>query len=138
VAWNRQVGSASGTLTLALGSKTTNVVVAAQTGWQVLYLPVTYLNCWPDNFMQNDMTLYIDWARTSGDLLIDDVMLVPMSAFRGQWYMPIGGATPYVKGDKFTWSDSISSDSIIQYWLAHAFSMYLPHNAAGAETWADP
>lgn len=138
VAYNRQVGSASGTLTITLGSKSTNVAVAAQTGWNILYLPVTYSNCWPDNFMQNNLEASIGWSKTSGNLLIDDVMLVPMSQFRGQWYVAVGGSTPFVRLDNFSWSDSISSDSIIQYWISRGYGLWLPSNAAGSETWVDP
>jgi hypothetical protein len=138
IAYNRQVGSGSGTLVIRNGAANTSVAVSAQTGWNILFIPLTAANCFWRGFKENNLDVTIEWTRTAGDLLIDDVLLVPMSVIRGQWYALIGGATPFLQGDLFTWADTIAADSVIQYWIQYAFGMYLPSVADGSETWADP
>jgi hypothetical protein len=143
VAWNREVGSAGGTLAIHLGSQSNSVVAAAQTGWQILRCPTTFgQNNWYKNFDEQDLDIKIDWTRTSGELLVDDVLLVPFTLFDGTWYAitaNASGATahaPFFKDDIFTWSDTIATDSILQYWFYRAFGRYLPHS--GSPTIADP
>jgi hypothetical protein len=136
VAWNRQVGSATGTLTIRLGAANTNVVAAAQTGWQILFIPITAANCWWKGFKEDDLDISIEWSETGGTgLLIDDVILTPFTPFRGQWYTIIGGSTPSLLRDQFTWSDSIPSEAKLQYWIQRVYGLYLP--AGSTPTWAD-
>ena len=55
------------------------ITVAAQTGWTVSLVPTSIPNgqgCWYRNFSQADVTVSLQWARTSGTLYIDDVLLV--------------------------------------------------------------
>lgn len=135
IAWNRAVGSAGGTLLIRLGAANTSVTVAAQTGWQVLFIPLTAANCWWKGFKENDLDITIEWTRTSGDLLIDDCILTEMTPFRGQYYVIAGGVTPFMLRDKFTWTDT-ATEAKVQYWLARTYGRYLPHS--GTPTLADP
>ncbi len=142
VAWNRQVGAASGTLTIRMGAANTAVVAAAQTGWQLLRVPTTPgQNNWFRNFNEDDMDIAIEWARTGGEILIDDVLLIPGTFFDGSWYFALGGTTPWLNtghdGDFFTWADS-EIGSVLQYWFWRAFGRYLPHATGGSVTWAEP
>lgn len=140
VAWNRQIGSATGDLLIRLGAQSNTVAVAAQAGWQILRAPATLgQNNWYKNFDEADLDIAIEWTRTGGDLLVDDVLLVPFSLFDGTWYLVIANNTshaPARKDDIYTWSDTIASDSIIQYWLWRAFGRYLPHS--GSPSITDP
>jgi len=137
LAWNRSVGSAEGTLAIYLGAATTNVAVAAQSGWQVLYLPATAANCWWKGYKENDLDVKIAWTRTAGNLLIDEVILCEWTPFRGQYYVVAGGATPFLLRDYFTWTDT-ATEAINQYWIQYAYGLYLPTVSDGSETWADP
>ncbi|HKS16676.1 MAG TPA: hypothetical protein VJU16_05140, partial [Planctomycetota bacterium] len=140
IAWNRSVGSADGTLVIRLGAQSASVVVAAQSGWQILRCPTTFgQNNWYKNFDEDDLDISIEWTRTSGNLLIDDVLLVPMQLFDGTWYAITANNGTHIasrKDDIYTWSDTIASDSILQYWLYRTFGRYLPHS--GSPSIADP
>jgi hypothetical protein len=139
IAWNRTVGSGAGTLLIRLGAQSNSVVAAAQAGWQVLRCPTTFgTNNWYKAFDEQDLDISIEWTRTSGDLLIDDVLLVPMTLFDGTWYaITANDAThaPFLKDDIFTWTDT-ATDSVLQYWFWRAFGRYLPHS--GAPSITDP
>lgn len=140
VAWNRAIGTASGTLRIDMGSRNGSVVVAAQTGWNLLYVIATpgTTNNWFENFNEDALDLRIDWTRTGGELLVDDALFVPFERFDGGWYLPIGGATAWLVNDEFTWSDTVAADAVISAWMWWAYGFVLPTNNAGAETIADP
>ena len=143
LAWNRQVGSATGDLLVRLGGTSNTVTAAAQTGWNILRVPSTIgQNCWYKGFDEQDLDISIEWTRTGGELLIDDVILAPFTPFDGTWYAITANATgatahaPFLKDDIFTVSDTIAADSILQYWFYRVFGRYLPHS--GSPTIADP
>lgn len=138
IAYNRQTYSGDGTLTLTLGSKTASVALAAQTGWNILRIAVGQNN-WFSRWNQENPTLKIDLAsNTTGDVLVDDVILAPFTFFDGGWYALVGSATPFLRDDTFTFTDSATEAGILQKWFNRLYRLYLPHAAAGAETWADP
>lgn len=135
VAWNRSVGSGDGTLTLSLGSQDVAVVLAAQAGWQILRLPLDE-NLWFRNWNEEGLSVRIALTEnTTGTVLVDDLILVPMTQFDGAWYALVGGATPFLRDDEFTFSDT-EVGAIIQHWFWRAFARYLP--CAAVPTWADP
>jgi len=137
--WNRQVGGADGTLTIRMGAATTNVVFAAQAGWNQLALTANQ-NLWYENFKENDLNIEVEWSgMTVGTLLIDWVIFDSMTYFDGTYYMAYPGVTPFEIGDVFNWTDSLTVvEGKIQYWLQRQTGLYLPHNNAGAETITDP
>lgn len=140
VAYNRQVGSCDGRLTLTCGNQTADVVLSAQTGWNVLRIAVGQGN-WPKNFVdvENPVIKLQLTGRTSGTLLIDDVIFAPYTPWLGTYYAIVGTATPFLYGDSFTWTDSFAgSDSILQYWFWRLYNFFFPHDNASGETWADP
>jgi hypothetical protein len=139
VAYNREVGTCDGTLTIEMGNKTNNVVLAAQAGWNLLSVPSSPgQDCWYENFMENDADVKITLSgRTTGTLLVDDVLLVPFTPFDGSWYMVVGGATKFLLDDEFTWTDT-ATESKIQKWLWRAYGRYLPHATGSAVTVPDP
>lgn len=132
VAWNRSVGGATGTLEIRMGTKVVSVVVAAQVGWQRLRVVPDF----PVNFNEEALDIEIDWTRTAGDLLVDDVLFIPGTNIDNSWYWLIGGQTPFLLDDKFTWTDT-ETGAILQRWFWRSFGRYLPH-APAAPTWAEP
>ena len=138
VAWNRQVGSASGTLLIRMGSKNNSVSVSAQTGYQLLRVPSTFgQNNWFPNFNEQDLDIAIEWTRTGGELLLDDVLLIPATGFDGSWYWILGGSTPFLRDDSFTFTDT-EGGAILQSIFFRATGLYLPSENSGSETWNDP
>ena len=136
LAWNR-FGSGTGTLTANLGSISNNVVIAAQSGWNILTVPSAIgTNCWFKNFNQNDLAISIQWAQTGGNLWIDDVLLVPGTAFDGGWLWIIGGSTAFLKNDLWTYQDSATEPALINYWLWRSLGRYLP-STVGGPTWTN-
>lgn len=147
IVWNREVGFASGTLTVRMGAIYASVTVAAQTGWIVTLVPNPIgQSCWYRNFDEQDLDTQIVWTRTGGDLLIGEVLFVPGTSFDGLWHwvLPTSTAT-YVaprRDDSFTAVDGESSSGgVNQRWFARTnfagpFS-YLPHSNGSSITWAD-
>lgn len=141
IAFNRTVGTGDGNLNIVLGSKTTTVALVAQAGWNILRLAIGQNN-WFRNFNQTTMTVAVSIdSRTTGYTLVDDIILAPFTEFDGTFYAPVGGATPFLKDDYCTWTDS-EAGAVVAYWLWQMFGeqwwAYLPSNNAAAETWADP
>jgi hypothetical protein len=147
VAYNAQIGAATGTLTLTLGQTSVSVNVSGKIGWQTLKIPLTKM-CWSRNFAPATqsatsatlLNMSIQWTGGTGQLRVDEAILAPMFQFDGHWYAILGGQTLFAADnhDTFTWSDTLAgSDSIIQQWLWRSFGMYLP-STLGSPTWADP
>ena len=136
IAWNRSIGAGDGTLSLKIGSKTVNVVLAAQAGWQILRHTIGQDN-WMSRWNQEDPTVTITMAsRTTGYTLVDDVVLAQYDNFDGSWYKMVGSATPFLRKDKANWTDSATEAAIIQRFMWMYLNSYLP--TSGGPTWADP
>lgn len=138
--FNRQVGACDGTLTLRLGAVSAAVVLAAQTGWNILRIAIGQNN-WYRTFSEDNADIEIEWSgRTAGTLLVDDVIFSEYDFFDGTWYCPVGGTTPWMLDDVFTWTDTggAAGTGIMQYWLWRAYGRYLPQASGGGITWADP
>ena len=145
VAWNRTIGSASGTLVLRMGANVHTVVtVSAQSNWQITTVPNPIgQGCWYRQFAEEDVEIEIDWTRTAGTLIIDDVILAPGTFFDGAWYWILpASATTYTAfrvDDTLTWADSVTSTTgKIQNWFVRAFNRYLPSSNGSSLTWSDP
>jgi hypothetical protein len=137
IAYNRQIGSCDGTLKLTVGNVNATVSLVAQTGWNILRIAIG-ANSWYKTFDKQDPTFEIELSsRTGGQLLIDDFVFGPFENFDGLWYAPVGGSTPFLVDDVFTWTDS-EVGSKIQHFLWKYFGMYWPHSTGGGITWADP
>ena len=136
--WNRQVGSGAGDLKIAMGAEEVTVTAAAQTGWQTLILAQTE-DLWYATFNEDDLDFMIEWTRTSGDLLIDDVFFAAMDRFGNLWYFALGGATPFKRGDIFTFTDALSgSEAKVQRFHDDVYNVWLPSDNAAGETITDP
>lgn len=142
IAWNREVGSASGTLTLHCGSVSVNVAVSAQTGWQILRVTPGQ-NSWPVNWEEQASTdIKVEWSRTGGDILVDDLRVAPYPQPGGEFIngtpiIGLGGQTRWALRDSGTFSDTVSG-AIIQRWIDRTAARYLPSENTGSETISDP
>lgn len=131
IAFNREVGTGDGTLTLTFGSQTATVSLAAQTGWNILRITIGQKN-WYDTFKENDLDFKIGLSsRTTGYVLVDDFIIAPYTLFDNTWHAIVGGSTPFLTRDKATWTDALAgSDSKLQQWVWRATGQYLPHDAS--------
>jgi hypothetical protein len=141
VLFNRQA-ACDGTLTVRLGTQTESVALAAQTGWTALTLGVgTSIKGWYDTYKEdysgNGIRFQISLAsRTTGTLLIDEIIVAQPTAYDGKWYMLVSGATDFSKDDFWTFTDTVANTGRTQYWLSRLYGKYLPHTA-GVATYAD-
>lgn len=140
--YNRAVGSAAGTLEIHLGAQSNSVVLAAQAGWNFLWIGGSdTTKCWYEDFRETDPDLKIVWTRTSGSLLLDYVVLFPMVAFprRGGTFWGLrSGSTYAIEKDTLTANTSLAAtDATNQKWFYLLHRRYLPSNNAGVETWVD-
>lgn len=137
IAYNRQVGSGDGDLTLTCGDQTATVALSAQTGWNLLEIAIG-TKSWLKTFNAESPGVKIELAsNTTGTVLVDDLIFTPFQRFDGLWYLPLGDATPFLRLDEFSWTDS-ATESILQLWFWKALGRYLPHATGGSITWADP
>lgn len=118
VAWNRQVYAGDGTLTFTVGNVSVNVVAAAQTGWQILRIPIG-ANNWFKTFNKGTFTVEIQLSgNTTGDILVDDIIIAPFQFVDGLWLAPVGGSTKWLRYDKYTYADALyGSDAVLQQWI---------------------
>lgn len=143
VIWNRTVGTGVGTLTARMGNVATSVSVSgAQSGWQVTLVPNPMgQSAWYRQFAENDLDIQVQWARTSGTILVGEVLFVPGTFFDGSffWGLPTSATwvAPRVR-DSFTFADGESaSGGVNQRWFSRAGYGYLPHSVGSSITFAD-
>lgn len=142
VRWNREVLSGDGTITLRLGTKTTTVALAAQTGWNVLALGTGAAEeGWYDNFKEDysgdGIRVVVSLTgRSTGGLHLDDIIIAQPTAFDGKFYMFLAGSTNALRSDYWTFTDSVVNTGKTQLWIARLFGKYFPYASSG-ETYAD-
>lgn len=123
IAWQR-LASATGNLTIHLGSQSTTVALNTGTNgvWNVLQLDLDNSRFY-DNFKENDLDVKIVVDTLAvGTVVVDDVVLAPMTNLDGTWWAVTGGATPWIKGDTRVFSgDTQGTATVINYWLWRAY-----------------
>lgn len=139
IAFKRE-NSCDGNLTLRVGVNSATVALVAQSGWTLLKFALDeklFLRGF--NATTLDIEIEMD-SRTTGTLLVDDLIFAPMFRFDGTYFAIVGGAIPFLVEDVATVTDTIASDSILQKWLWRAYGRYLPHDttASANVTWLDP
>lgn len=140
VMFNAAVGSAVGTLTARMGAVATSVATSGLAGWRALLVPTsTGQSCWYRQFQQEDLQIQLQWARTSGNLLIDDVLWIPGTYFDGSyyWLMP-ATATAYIPfrvNDTYTFADSAPyTNAVFNRWAQRAWRWYWPSSNGSSIT----
>ena len=136
VAFKRE-SSCDGTLTITCGGNSAAATLVAQSGWTILRLALDE-NLFLQNFNATTLTVTIALSgRSTGSLLVDDVVFSPMTLFDGSYWLPVGGATPFLVDDIFTLTDT-ATESILQRWLWRLYRKYLPSASGGSVTWSEP
>ena len=139
VAWQRKT-TATGNLTIALGSQSSTVTIGSGTAdvWNHLYIALGTKNYF-DNFNQASLALVITVdTLAAGTVVIDDVVVAPMKLIGGSWYVVDGGDTAWLKGDKWTSTTTEGTRGKFGYWLWRAFGGigWLPAVGTGAQVTA--
>ncbi len=140
VAVNRNSTGCDGTFTINFGAVSTAVTLTTlgASGWNIIRIGLS-----SDNYFKNfnadplDIELVVSGGATFG-LLVDDVIVAPMTDFDNLWYNFVGGATPAARDDVYTWSDTEVGGTKLQEEFWRAFGLYLPHTTGGGVTWAEP
>lgn len=148
VAWNSAVYSGQGALTFRMGNTNRTVTITGAAGWNMTLVPVpvgqfAQQSCWPRLFETDNMSISIDFNRTSGSVLIDDVLFLEGQFTDGTfaWCIPSSTTTGWVPNkinDVYNYADFAASDSKIQKWLWWGFGTYWPHSFGSSITLADP
>lgn len=142
-----------GTLTITAGavSRAVTMTTLNNNAWNRVRLVSTPgANNWARNLNGNTFLVKFQLAsRTTGSLHLDDLIFVPFTrigaksdARRGRGAMGtyvvfLGGTTPWVRGDTFTFTDTEGTRATNQHWFSWGERGYLPHVTGGTETWAD-
>ena len=133
--YNREVGTAGGTITLSLGNLVaTPVVLAAELGWNRITMVA-----WFDQVVQTDVKLTITFGALTGLLRIDGFEVHDMLDFGGIPTIALPGDVDFVVLDEFSYADVLAAgDSKNQRILAMTYGRkaYLP-STTGAPTITD-
>jgi hypothetical protein len=138
-----------GTLTITLGSKTQAVTMSGLSNgaWNVVRLDLDR-DLYYDRWRLNDATIgFALTSRTTGTLYLDDIIFSPFNLLDGIGYSIVGSATPFMRDDTFSFTDTQSATrGVLQWWLTHrsraselvGYPFTLPAATGGSETIADP
>lgn len=137
IAYNREIGSGDGTLTIRGGSASANVALSAQTGWNRLNLI-----SWPKLYTGGGNDLEIELSSYStGNVKLSQINVTPLRRLGGRYFTILAGNTDFAVGDTFTQDTAITVVTKgIKEWLHRWFglSFELPHNATPSTGWEDP
>lgn len=132
-----------GTLTINLGSKTASIVLAtvANATWFDLYIGIDDIKGWYTEWLEDDSDsgARIKVAlsgRTTGTLLIDEIILAQPTKYNGLYYLLTAGQEDFLKEDYFTFTDTCVETGRIQFTLSRLFGTSFPHTS-GVPTYAD-
>jgi len=134
--------SADGTLTTNFGAINRAITVSGQSNstWTRYTVPATLSDDnWYRQWKEDDWDLKFTLAsNTTGDVLIDDIVLYPMQNIAGHWYIMVGGETAFLKDDYFSWTVTDGTRAKIAYWCWRMGWPNFPHQSNGSETITDP
>lgn len=138
--------SCDGVLTVRLGSKTTQVAdltAVAATTWHEVILGNANNDGWYDAFKEDDsdkgFRVKISLSsNTTGELLIDEVILAQPTEYNKLWYMMPAGSdgNDMLSGDYWTFADTVANTGRIQATIARLYGKHFCHATSG-ETYAD-
>lgn len=133
----------TGTLTISLGSQSETVNLAGGiSSWTDKVVGANQKGYYPNFQQDNDnkgVLVKIEVSSltgTSPTVRIDDVIFAPLDFFDGCGYIVCAGADDFLRGDYFSFADSVSNTGRTQLEIARHFSKHLPHTT-GTPTYAD-
>lgn len=139
----KRESSADGTLTLTVGAATVAVDVSTLTddAWSILQVPIGAAN-WLDSFNADPFKVQLAYtARTTGTILVDDIIIAPFTRWDGTWWAAVGGRTAWLYNDILKADDTVASannDAKIQLWFIRSLGYDGYLNASTSPTWTDP
>jgi hypothetical protein len=138
-AYNIRTAPTGTVITVTIGSKSQAFTLnSGDTGWRRLYIDLD-TDLWYKNFYQDEGYFRIGVTTlASGYIDIDEVLLLEMPLVDTLPTVVIGGSTPAKIGDSWSWTDSVSTEGLINKWFSLLYGWFFPHNNSGAETWVDP
>lgn len=123
----------AGVLTLTMGAVSRAVVITTALGgvFNILRINISADN-WFKNFNQENPNITINLTGANGSVWVDDVVFARYQPFNSIWYAPVGGATPFLRDDIFSWTHTngdrvAGTQGLVQHWLWRIFNAYLPH-----------
>lgn len=122
VAWKR-VSTATGTLTLDFGVSQASVDVSTADAdtWSHLFIALDE-DSWHQNFNQDSIDMVLTTTSIAGSIVLDDIVVSPMTLIGGSWYVADGGDVAWLRDDQYTVASSDDSTRAkMQYWLWRAF-----------------
>lgn len=132
-----------GILTIRLGTQTENIDLSTvpNATWTDIVLGIDDQKGYYENWIEDDSgdgaRVNISLAsRTTGTLLIGEVVLDNPLQYNGLYYLLVAGRDDFLKDDYFTFTDSFVETGRIQFTLARLFGKNLPHTT-GAPTYPD-
>ena len=134
-----RAGSATGNVTFRVGAVEVTATLASMNNaaWNILSLDsfttTDRKKMWPRNMAEQNATIEVelDSLGSGGSVYIDDICVHPMVQIDSLWYSAIGGATPWLIKDTFSWTDALAaSDSVLQRVLAYIYELTLPNASA--------
>lgn len=131
--------SCDGNLILTLGShtETTDITTLNNAAWNIVKLTLDE-NLWPRVWNKNDASIKFEMSgRSTGAIYLDDVICEPFTQHDGTFWFLVGGATPWVRDDFATGTDT-ESGAVMTRNLAEIFGRSFPTDNAGDETQTDP
>lgn len=130
-----------GTFTLRLGATSVaqTMSLLANDTWSIVTFDslsggANRKGMWGENLKEQDLDVKLELAsRTTGSVYADDLIVAQWTPIDGTWYVVVGGATPFLHADSFSWADSIATDSVVQQIIALAYADYFPHSGTPSE-----
>lgn len=132
-----------GALTINIGSQSVSVAdltAVADTTWHDLAIVDTAKSWYPvykESFGGAGVEIGIELSgHSTGTLLLGEIILAQPTFFNGAYYLLTAGATDFLIGDNWNWTDTVANTGRIQTTLARLYRKYLPYTA-GTPTFAD-
>jgi len=133
IAYNASIGTAVGSFTVAIGSKSWSHTFTGEVGWKTL-LPTLDKNLWAINFEQANLAVTLTVTLASGTLKLDDFCWAPFQNIGGSLFWLVGGTTAWIVNDTITAVDTEPSPpKKVANWIRLSQpGFYLPSAAVGA------
>jgi hypothetical protein len=128
--------SCDGNLILRFGAITITIAMSTFTNstWEIYRLTIG-TNNWYENFKKDGFTVELELSgRSTGAVVLDDLIVAPFYNIDGTWYAPVGGSTSALYGCYTTWTDALAgSEAVYQYLLFRSGLGYLRATAVATQ-----
>lgn len=136
VVWAKPSG-VTGTLQPKLGASFPSAITLSGSSWTAYEITMGE-GSWYDNYASglDEVSVQLVFSISAGTVDIGHVGLYQLLPIRGQWYLLEAGPDAWAYGDSSTVTDTIASDSNVQYYIQRGFGVSLA-SATPNVNWAD-